>query len=201
MRKLRKLKFDPSKPGLFVAWEDWDQEAGRFEECTLKCNERPRTALLEALLNMRRYLIEICELPASWEDEIRIRGLTIKEDSNGITGIVISGIRELRGSEAPLVLNSPYVVEESEDDLGVYSDECAGDLVDLAALVWRYLDGDRAGRQIELDELTKGTGLEGQPIELRLSGEEQELQDEIAADLATAVGTSVAGKRSRTIIE
>lgn len=196
MRKLRKLKFDPATPGLFVAWEDWDEKAGRLEEHTLKCNERPRTALLEAFRDLRGHLVTICELPESWEEQIRIRGLTVKENKEGTRAIVISGIRKLAGSHAPLVLNTPYMVEEADDEVGVFSDECAEDLDALAALVWKYLDGDREQRQLPLEEL-RPDGLRDQPIELRLNAGERE----IAEDIAVAGGISFAGKRSRMIIE
>lgn len=153
MRKLRKVKFDPKAPGLFLAWEDWDKAAGCLREYTLKSSEKATTELLDAFLAMRSHLLPMCELAELIEpEEIRIRGITVTE-KDGIRGIVITGIRTLRFCDTPLILNTPYFVEDSEDEraLGVFAEQCGVDLDELERLVWKYLDGDRQQGQLDLD--------------------------------------------------
>ena len=159
MRKLRKLKFDPKISGIYLGWDNWDKASGVLKEHTLKCSERPRKELKEAILGMREHLIEQCELPLleGEADDVRIRGLTITENKDGIRGLVITGIRELRNSESPLVLNSPHFVEESENELakGVFSDQCGADLDEVARLAFEYIDGSREQSQLDLDAAAK----------------------------------------------
>ena len=81
---------------------------------------------------MATHLIEIAELPEGWLKDLTIIGITrtITDESQGL---VITGLRELKNQDAPLVLNSPHA------GFGV---QCMLDFAELERLVMKYVDGE-----------------------------------------------------------
>jgi hypothetical protein len=153
MKRLLKFKLDDD--GVLVKYELVDQESVR-ETLTVESQDRPRAELREALKAMAEHLCTIAELPPTWAKDIEIRGVTCTH-TNDIRGLVITGLRKLAGSNAPLVLNTPHFTEapyteDADSDVGIYTAACglALDLIELE--VWRYLDGEREQLQLGLTE-------------------------------------------------
>ncbi len=152
MKRLLKFKLDDD--GVLVKYEDVDQESVR-ETHTVESPERPIKGLRDALSMMAAHLCTMAELPSTWAKEIEIRGVT-ETHTNDVRGLVVTGLRKLRGSNAPLVLNSPHFTEcpyseDGDSDVGIYTATCGADLDDLERWVWGYLDGEREQLQLGLE--------------------------------------------------
>ena len=154
MNRLLKLRYSP-EDGVIVKYEKVSGDDGPAETITLESAERPRQALKDALKVMAEHLCTIAELPSTWAEKTEIRGATLTWTQD-IRGVVITGLRTLKGSNAPLVLNSPHSTEspynEGEDDIGVYNGDCGEALDELESQAMAYVSGDREQLQLSLTE-------------------------------------------------
>ena len=146
MRRLLKLKADGD--AVLVKYDELDGEDDG-DTVTLESSDPPLPALREALQAMAEHMVAICELPARWTEEIRIVGVTVTY-SDDARGLVITGLRRLQGHAAPLVLNSPHATD-AEAEKGAYTLGCGLALDELEEEVWRYVQGERAQLQLELE--------------------------------------------------
>ncbi len=152
MKRLLKFKLDDD--GVLVKYEVVDQESVR-ETHTVESPERPRASLRGALALMADHLCVMAELPSTWAKELEIRGVTVTH-TNDVRGLVITGLRKLKGSNAPLVLNSPHFTEcpyneDGDSEVGIYTAACGVDLDELEKQVWCYVDGEREQLQLGLE--------------------------------------------------
>jgi hypothetical protein len=145
MRRLLKLKVDGSD--VLVKYEEISGE-DTGDTVTLEAGDPPLAELKDALQDMVTHLVAICELPAKWEQETRVLGVSVTY-SDEVRGLVITGLRRLSGHSAPLVINSPHATND-EVEKGTYTVACGLALDELEAQVWRYVDGERAQLQFDL---------------------------------------------------
>ena len=137
MRKLLKFAYSPKDPKVLVKYER--QEPGMMPETvTMDSGDRPLPELVKSLARLERWLERLGELPDSWD--LTVRGFT--RTSTG--GLMITGLRALEDSPAPMVINTPLVSEldgELEDVLEA-----------LEELVFRYVDGEREQLQLPFED-------------------------------------------------
>ncbi len=153
-RRLLKFRVSPDE-GVLVKYERPIKGSARYETITLESDEKPLKDLKDALAAMAAHLVAIAELPAEWQKDLEIRSVTVTH-TDGITGLVITGLRKLAKSNAPLVLNSPHFTECPYSETGsptvsVYSAECGEALELLTKRALAYVDGDREQLQLELE--------------------------------------------------
>jgi len=143
--RIRKIKLNKGK--IRIDYEVRNAQ-GEYDQFSLSCSEEPLPSFHQALQKLRRYVVEICELPDEDEDRIEIKGVSISfAGPDDTMGCVISAQKELENSNAPLNLNTPHKIEgfyggagdprrlmpgEMLDDLKVLFDECR-----------RYIAGQR----------------------------------------------------------
>lgn len=152
MRKLLKVRIDAD--GVLVKYQEAKGENAKTETVTLEAEDPPLPELERALSSMAEHLCAICELPADWVEDIEVRSVTVTY-TEAATGLVITGLRSLDGSSAPLILNSPHFTDApySETDQGgkgIYSADCGRDLNELARAAFAYVDGKRGQLQLDL---------------------------------------------------
>lgn len=126
--------------------------SGFPETITIESTEPPRKELTDALQAMARHVIKMCELPDLWWKDLTVRGVTITR--NDVDGVVITALRELDGSNSPLVLNTPHFTREGqneEQELGIYSLGCGNDLDALERLAFEYVDGKRQQEALQFE--------------------------------------------------
>ena len=128
-RELRKAKVNGAE--VYIRYTEPPTKSSAGETITLEGNDPPLKELGEALQALKPHLLHLCSAPKEWAKDITIRSVTISD----VGGVVITGLRALPASEAPLVLNSPHMepTPALDDALGVLAAEC-----------WRYVDGERA---------------------------------------------------------
>lgn len=117
--------------------------------------DAPLPEFKTALLAFRPYVLAVCGLrEEGLSERLGVRGVTVSYDSTGRRGLTVTGLLEVTRSNAPLVLNTPLVWEESEEDEASPSFLRADELGLLATLTdqaERYLAGERAQMSLALD--------------------------------------------------
>lgn len=143
----RLLKFKLKDSDVFVKYEKPSESAAIPDTVTLESGEAPRSELRDAMKALRADVVEMTELPID-EDELTVIGVSFTHGD--YDGVVVTALRELENSNAPLVLNTPHFTNDEEADVGVYSMDCQERLDDLESLVFAYVDGER--QQLELED-------------------------------------------------
>jgi hypothetical protein len=107
--RFTKIKLDASRVRLEY---ETVREGGDPDEYSMLCAERPRAEFGTALQALAADVVEICELAADDLAKITIKGVTLTH-TNDILGAVITATKALKGSNAPLLLNTPHLPEEA----------------------------------------------------------------------------------------
>jgi len=155
-------KVKHSKGQTTIRWRDVRQE--EIVEHELKSSEEPRPELLTSIAAFVPFVIEICEFPKGWADEIAISGVSLSEvelkDGKQI-GIVITAQKRLELTPSPVIINTPFLIDEAWPK-GLQK---AVEKLDQEAV--RFRSGDRAQQELpiaqnhkkqgELDEVVKKT--------------------------------------------
>jgi len=113
--EIRKIKIKDNR--IQIKFTDI-RENGR-DNLSYDCFEAAAPEFLEAWEGMKDSLLEICELEPLLDPDQRkdflarltISGVSISDGG----GLVITGLLKLRGSNSPLVINTPHLPEEAEE--------------------------------------------------------------------------------------
>ena len=131
-------------------------ESGQdFDQFTLDCVDKPLPALELAMLNLRKHVLDICEMPVDDTEvmKVKVRGVSFSySGDDDVMGATITASKILARSNAPLMINTPHKFDqphnENQGTEMLLSDDCVNVLVELLEQAEKYLDGERA--QIEM---------------------------------------------------
>lgn len=144
-RRYTKIKY--SDKGVYIAYQ---QGAGFVNEYTAKCTEEPAPNFLEALKDLRQFVIEMCELPEDYIDRITVKSVSLNYGGEADTmGATISASMELYNSNAPLNINTPnkpempYNPDQEWDEKNCLTEECVFAIRKLVLVAEEYLSGVR----------------------------------------------------------
>lgn len=70
---------------------------------------------IECLQPLKPWVLHVLDLPGSYGEGLEITGLTIKHEDSGI-GVVISAVKQLGQTDAPLCLNTPYIPPQRNEN-------------------------------------------------------------------------------------
>jgi len=146
--RFNKIKYD-NKGRVCLVYDEIVSD-DKVNEYSMKCTDAPRGEYKEALAALKIHVVDICEIPKNQAAKLEIRGVSLSW-KDGIMGTVITALKDLERSNAPLVLNTPHLPEESyskDGEMSCLSLECVEDIRTLIEEARRYLEGDRA--QIDL---------------------------------------------------
>lgn len=162
-KSLVKYKYKAKTSETLVKYTVERDEEGTLDTVTVETHDLPRPELKEALEAMADHMVDMIEAPHDWRNEITVLSVTVTS-SNDVQGLVITGMRELENSNAPLVINTPHFTrepynEEDDSDVGIFSFECADALDELERLVIRFVEGERAQQELDFsaDGVAVGT--------------------------------------------
>jgi hypothetical protein len=143
MIRFTKIKFDGSK--VRIEYENKREDQAQWDEFSLQSADRPVPEFIEALHALRQDVVSICELAETDETKLDVRGVTITH-TNDIMGLCITALKALKTTQAPLVLNTPHLPEESYSDTPcpVLDEQTVARLGVLIRAAERYVDGERA---------------------------------------------------------
>lgn len=119
------------------------------DEFACSSKDRPRPEFLTTLDKLKPFVVKICELPASYESKIAVRGVSFSYGGDSETmGATITSVMALENSTGPLILNTPHKTEafysEHGDDRQLLPEGCVEVLNDLCDEAELYVRGERA---------------------------------------------------------
>lgn len=167
-RRLLKFKYGSSSEDEFkkcLVKYEFKRDDGYSDVFTFECDDEPHPDLKEALEGMVEHLLENCEIASEEGHKITVKSVTCTykdmDDVGLVRGLVISGVRELRRSNSPMVLNSPHktdqpYTEDGDDDICL-SSRCIDALYGLEREVFAYLDGKRAQGELDFGDQESDT--------------------------------------------
>jgi hypothetical protein len=130
---------------------------GDWDDYTMTCGSKARPEFYEAMNEMVKHVVDICELPRESADLITIGGVTCSYPLD-IMGATISAKLRLRKSNAPLILNTPFKTSELYTETGDPDSLLSGDCVDAICTLHEeceaYINGER--EQLTLDLAANG---------------------------------------------
>lgn len=144
-RRYTKIKY--TEKGVYIAYQ---QGAGFVNEYTVKCTDEPAPNFLEALMDLRQFCIEMCELPEDYLDRITVKSVSLNYGGEADTmGATITACMELYNSNAPLNINTPnkpeapYNPDQEWDEKTCLTEDCVYAIRNLALAAEEYLLGTR----------------------------------------------------------
>ena len=110
-RIIRKIKYDGSK--VRIEYEQKRRDGGDPDEYSLHSADRPAPEFDPVLQALAADVVAICELPEADARKLTIRGVSLTY-TDGVMGACITALKGLTTSNAPLVLNTPFLPSMSE---------------------------------------------------------------------------------------
>lgn len=145
-RELRftKIKFDGQR--MRLEYQVTRPRGGEPDEFVYVCSDKPLPSFSVALQALDVDVCHICEFPSSERVKMSVRGVSLGWTDDNM-GACVTALRALMTSDAPLILNTPYlptkprVSDPSGFRLPVAT---VRRLQALIAEANRYLDGERS---------------------------------------------------------
>ena len=126
-----------------------------FDQFTLNCIDKPLPAFELAMLNLRKHVLDICEMPVNDTEvmKIKVNGVSFSySGDNYVMGATIMASKTLAKSNSPLLINTPHKFDQPQNENQgtemCLSDDCVNVLVELLEQAEKYIDGERT--QLEM---------------------------------------------------
>ena len=149
--EIRKIKVKDSR--IRIEWNVYIGGSEEPNEYALNCLEEAKESFYRAMSALAPHVATICELPDSAAEFITVSGVSFSW-TDGVMGATITGLKKLRYSSAPLVLNTPHKPEapysEGGDESNILPEETRTALYELMAEAEAYIRGERKFKQMEM---------------------------------------------------
>lgn len=148
--RFTKIKYAETKKEVILDWTEVKSETGDILEMHLSSRDEPRQAFIDGIAHLKRYVLEMCDLDdeflAEWGELLRPISCTLKDTAHG-RGIVITCLRPVAITAAPIIINTPFLLTEQ------WPTGLAEAVVRLEREAARYALGERATQEeIPLEE-------------------------------------------------
>ena len=149
--RFMKIKYDGEKVRL-----EWETERKRIRqdgsEATdrtqhkLVSDDQPEDGFTRALDAFREVVLRILELPDAYGEGLSVRGVSLSYTDEDRMGCVVTCLKELAATDAPLVLNTPHLMELDLDnpEQAAMPAEMEEAIEALCEAAERYVEGHRA---------------------------------------------------------
>ena len=146
MPRFTKIKYRTKKGehAVDLRWEEEQAEGKTAITHHLTSTEAPWASLPSAMTAFVPPVLRLLELDADYEDGLEVVGLSISYGDDGRRGLVVTCLKELSSSPAPLVLNTPHLQEAGDDDAPALPAEMERALDNALAAATLFLEGSRA---------------------------------------------------------
>lgn len=152
MLEVKKISYDRKKGIVKVVYDELDGESDT-KEVTFTAYDRPLESFVNALDALAQDVLTICQLPDEYGITLQVRSISLSR-TNGILGAVITSLKELSTSYAPLVLNTPHLpytpYSDGDDNAPVLPAGCKSRIENLIFETEKYINGDRSEKQEKL---------------------------------------------------
>ncbi|MGH7469751.1 MAG: hypothetical protein ACRENP_17515 [Longimicrobiales bacterium] len=159
-----------------LAWKD--ASGADSITTTLESASEPEPEFIKTLRAFRPEVLKLCRLPRAWGDDAEVRQVTIGWTKDDRRTVQITMVKPLPDSNAPLVINTPYLPEPAENGQGGGMSTNMMNLLDqLEQVAERYVAGERAQKELALDdarEKKNGRRVKQDDIEEAIEGSDDE---------------------------
>lgn len=149
--EFRKIKYNNDKVEIKYTIET--------DQHRLSSLDKPRPEFIEAMQKLVKPLVKICEFEEDYGDTIDIISVSLSYTS-GIMGATITGLKSLKSSNAPLVINTPHLPTEdysgNNPNAPTLPIEAINRIEELIIEAELYLQGKRSQMSI-LDDIEIST--------------------------------------------
>jgi hypothetical protein len=151
--RIKKVKHSEKESKILIEYEKQSKNEN-WDEFSMHCNDQARPEFYLALKKLIPHLLKICELPVSYMDNINISSVSFSYGGeNDTMGATITGVKKLKDSHAPLVLNTPHKPEaaysgEGGDESNLLSEDCVRALNELQREAVLYVQDERAQKNL-----------------------------------------------------
>lgn len=143
VNRIKKIRY---KGKTKIVWEV-DRDDGGTDEFSINCCDQPTPGFLEKIQDLARHVCEICRFQKGYEKGLVVQGISITYEEKGM-GVCITALKALPDLDSPLVINTPYCIEEK------WSTAMADAIIYVCSAAEAYLNGERA--QMELAVTSEG---------------------------------------------
>lgn len=154
----RIIKVKVKKDKWTICWQKKSEATGTYDIYEVTSKDMPLEGLPKRLQVMANHVTEICDLPESATKNIVVSGITeIYTDKNCY--LVITAIRTLSKSKAPMLINTPVrplYPEGDQDEAFCMSKECFEDLLAVETEAMKYVRGERAQQSLDFGDAAGG---------------------------------------------
>lgn len=166
----RIIKVKAKKGEWTIRWQKKNEAADTYDTYEITSKDMPLEELPKRLQVMANHVTEICDLPESATKNIIVSGITESyTDENRY--LVITAVRSLSKSKAPMLINTPVrplYPENDQDETFCMSKECLQDLLAVENEAMKYVRGERAQQSLDFGGGTDEQ--EDEPPKKRKSG-------------------------------
>lgn len=155
--RIKKIKLDNSgrSPKILIRYErPLPSDPDDYDEFALRSSDKPRDQFYVALAALIPYVLEICEVANTWdEDTVKVTGVSFSYKDD-VFGAVVTAQKKLKLANSPLIINTPSRTnapysENGDEDL-CFDNKTAKLLENLQDEALRYINGDRKQSQLSL---------------------------------------------------
>jgi hypothetical protein len=130
--------------------------SGELIEHRLTSEQSPVPEFTDALDALREEVGTLLETPKPWWKDLSIIGVSINVEEDGRKGYVVTALKPLSNTNAPLVINTPHLRAAGEDDEpGLFAPE---GLVELVAAVCEQAKAYVGGKRAQFDMFSEENG-------------------------------------------
>lgn len=140
---LTKLKIKPSETEIHYGV----QAINGNKDTVFKSWDRQSPEFLACLQSLKPYLLDVLELGVDYGEGLSITGITLRQenpDGEDVAnyGLVISAVKSLANSAAPLCLNTPYIPPyRNENTTTIMDDDLAMEINRIIGFCERFIAG------------------------------------------------------------
>ena len=147
----RIIKVKAKKGEWTIRWQKKNEAADTYDTYEITSKDMPLEELPKRLQVMANHVTEICDLPESATKNIVVSGINESyTDENRY--LVITAVRSLSKSKAPMLINTPVrplYPENDQDETFCMSKECLQDLLAVENEDMKYVRGERAQQSLD----------------------------------------------------
>ncbi len=111
--------------------------------------QAPRPEFTKALQAFLGYVIDVLQLPESYEVGMRVIGVSISESENTGKGLVVTALKDIDAAQAPAVFNTPFIPETTPNEDGhALPASTLRLLAQLEVEAQSFIDGKRAQQEL-----------------------------------------------------
>lgn len=114
---MRFTKIKANKKRVHLEWMTPAPGGGGSDyiEHTLESGDPPAPEFVQAMQALAEEVGELLEVESEWAEGLEVIGLSINYEDDGRRGLVVTCLKPLDGTNAPLVLNTPHLREPDAD--------------------------------------------------------------------------------------